>query len=87
MVNTGYDNHQTILKKRASGYEKVGLSYVNANYLDMSIPYAAGALYSTVEDLFLWNIALAENKLVSKQTKELIFKPHISTGKRNYGYG
>lgn len=87
MNNTGYDNHHTVLNKRASGYERVGFSYVNANYLDMSIPYSAGALYSTVEDMFLWDRALAENTLVSKQTKELIFKPHISTGKRNYGYG
>lgn len=87
MNNTGYDNHHTILKKRASGYEKSGASYVNANYLDMSIPYAAGALYSTVEDLFLWDRALYSNVLVSEKSRKLIFKPHISTGRRNYGYG
>ena len=87
MTNTGYDSHHKILNKRASGYEKKGFKYVNASYLDMSIPYAAGALYSTVEDLFLWEKALTENKLVSKTSSRLIFTPHISTGKRNYGYG
>lgn len=87
MNNTGYDKHHKILKKRASGYEKSGFSYINANYLDMSIPYAAGALYSTVENLFLWDRALYNDKLISKKSKELIFTPHISTGKRSYGYG
>lgn len=87
MNSTGYDSHHKILSKRASGYEKSGFKYINANYLDMSIPYSAGAMYSTVEDLFLWEKALSENKLVSKRTSELIFKPHISTGKRDYGYG
>ena len=87
MKNTGYDNHRDIVKNRASGYEQKGFSYVNANYLDMSIPYAAGALYSTVEDLFIWDRALSSEELVSKATKELIFKPHISTGRRYYGYG
>jgi CubicO group peptidase (beta-lactamase class C family) len=58
MNNTGYDVFTTILPKRAMGYEKRGLNYVNAPYLDMSIPYAAGSLYSTVEDLALWDQAL-----------------------------
>src|ERR1041385_1514912 len=55
MKNTGYDHHDTIIPKRASGYVKTGNGYINAPYLDMSIPYAAGSLYSTVEDLYLWD--------------------------------
>ncbi|MEK6288086.1 MAG: serine hydrolase domain-containing protein [Acidobacteriota bacterium] len=42
MKNTGYDHHATILAKRASGYEKRPGGYINAPYLDMSLPYAAG---------------------------------------------
>ncbi|MGA9588891.1 MAG: serine hydrolase domain-containing protein, partial [Salegentibacter sp.] len=48
MNDTGYDHSATILKKRASGYDKRGTGYRNTPYLDMSIPYAAGSLYSTV---------------------------------------
>jgi CubicO group peptidase (beta-lactamase class C family) len=58
MKNTGYDHHETVLKKRAAGYEKRLGDYTNAAYLDMSLPYAAGSMYSTVEDLFLWDQAL-----------------------------
>lgn len=87
MNNSGYDNSEVILKNRASGYEKNGDSYVNAGFLDMSIPYAAGSLYSTVEDLYLWDQALYTDKLLSAKSRELLFAPHITTGGAHYGYG
>ncbi len=87
MNDTGYDHHKTIIQNRASGYEKYGISYNNAAYLDMSLPYAAGSMYSTTEDLYLWDRALYNNQLVSEKYKDLIFTPHIKAGKRNYGYG
>jgi len=83
MNNTGYDHHHTILKNRAGAYQKNGNSYFNARYLDMSIPYAAGSMYSTVEDLHLWDQALYADKLITKKSKKLMFTPF----KANYGYG
>ncbi|RYZ32876.1 MAG: class A beta-lactamase-related serine hydrolase, partial [Myxococcaceae bacterium] len=38
MKDSGYDVHATVLPKRASGYELVPDGYVNAAYLDMSLP-------------------------------------------------
>ncbi len=83
MTNTGYDNHAPLLQKRASGYEKRPGGYVNAAYLDMSLPYAAGSLYSTVEDLFKWDQSLYQDKILSAESKKLMFTPGLS----NYGYG
>jgi CubicO group peptidase (beta-lactamase class C family) len=83
MKNSGYDHHDAILAKRASGYEKTPNGYRNAPYLDMSLPYAAGSLYSTVEDLLLWDQALYTDKLISAKSKELMFKPFLD----NYAYG
>src|SRR5688572_17417166 len=83
MKNTGYDLHSPLIPKRASGYAKSANGYTNAQYLDMSIPYAAGSLYSTVEDLYLWDQALYTDKLVTAQSKELMFKPFLE----NYAYG
>jgi len=83
MKNSGYDHHSVILKKRAAGYEKTMDGYVNAPYLDMSIPYSAGALYSTVEDLYLWDQALYTDRLLSPKNKKIMFTPHL----RNYAYG
>jgi CubicO group peptidase (beta-lactamase class C family) len=49
----------------------------------MTIPYSAGALYSTVEDLYLWDQALYTEKLLSKKSLDTMFTPV----KNNYGYG
>ncbi|WP_375746644.1 serine hydrolase [Corallococcus interemptor] len=83
MKDSGYDVTATVLPKRASGYELGPEGYVNAPYLDMSVPYAAGSLYSTVEDLYRWDRALYEDKLLPEALKQKMFTP----GLENYGYG
>jgi CubicO group peptidase (beta-lactamase class C family) len=83
MKNSGYDRWGTILNKRATGYTRTPKGFQTAAYLDMSIPYAAGSLYSTVEDLYLWDQALYGDKVPSAKSKELMFKPNLN----NYGYG
>lgn len=88
MTGSGYDHHKDILKNRATGYEKYGDGFINSNYLDMSIPYAAGSLYSTVEDLYIWDQALYGNKMLSKEDMDLYFKPQIKAfGDAKYAYG
>src|SRR2546430_3920138 len=83
MKDSGYDHWETILSKRAIGYTQTPRGYETAPYLDMSVPYAAGSLYSTVEDLYLWDQALYGEKILSAKSKELMFKPNLN----NYGYG
>jgi CubicO group peptidase (beta-lactamase class C family) len=39
--------------------------------------YAAGALYSTVEDLNIWDQALMMHTLISQQTSQALFTLHI----------
>jgi CubicO group peptidase (beta-lactamase class C family) len=83
MTNSGYAHNRTLLEKHASSYEKTPAGYVNAPYIDMEIPYAAGSMYSTVEDLFKWDQALYEDKILSAGSRKLMFTPGLS----NYGYG
>lgn len=83
MKDTDYDDHQRILKNRATGYSIRGSKLVNAAYVNMSIPFSAGGLYSTVEDLYKWDQSLYTEKLISRQTLNTMFSP----GKGNYGYG
>lgn len=83
MASTGYDHHDSILKRRATGYSLTKGKKVNSAYIDMTQPYAAGALYSTVGDLFLWNEALYSGKLISAKSLEAMITPV----KNNYGYG
>ena len=83
MKNTGYDHHETIITNRATGYEKIPSGYINSAYLDMSLPFSAGSMYSTVEDLYLWNQALYTEDLLSDKYKDIMFRPFLS----NYAYG
>ncbi len=83
MNDTGYDSGRSILKRRASGYTPDGEAFVNAAYLDMTIPHAAGALYSTVGDLYLWDQALNTEKLLTKKSLDALF----SADKNEYAYG
>ena len=87
MTNTGYDHSEVIIKNRAAGYEKRNKKISNSPYLDMSIPYAAGSLYSTVEDLFIWDQALYTTQLLSSKSMESLFKSYIKAGNSSYGYG
>jgi CubicO group peptidase (beta-lactamase class C family) len=83
MTDTGYDTHDRVLKKRATGYSRKNDARVNSGYLDMTVPYAAGSLYSTVEDLFVWNEALFSDKLLSAKSRESM----MTVDKNNYAYG
>ncbi|MEO1626745.1 MAG: serine hydrolase domain-containing protein, partial [Bacteroidota bacterium] len=89
MTQSYYDDHSTIIPKRASGYEKAGDGYANASYLDMSLPYAAGSLLSTVDDLYKWQSALQADKLVKKETLQQAFTRYkLKNGEEiDYGYG
>jgi len=82
MMNTGFDNNKTIIKNRASGYEVWGET-VNAEYIDMSVPSGAGAMYSTTEDLYIWNLAMQSKKILNKASSALMMKTNMG----NYGYG
>jgi len=83
MADTGYDNHDPIIKNRAAGYRKEDSKLLNAWYTDPSQPFSAGSLYSTTGDLMLLDQALYDGKLLSSKTMDLLFTP----GPGNYGYG
>ncbi len=84
MVDSGYDHNNGDL---AIGYR----NQTNlADFIDMSIPYAAGGLYSTVEDLYRWDQALYTDKLIPKNLRDKMFTPFAQlqdTGGFGYGYG
>jgi CubicO group peptidase (beta-lactamase class C family) len=87
MNNSGYDSHNTILPNRASGYTKTFQNYENADYVDMSTPYSAGAIYSTVGDLYKWHKALYTDKLLSKKYVDLMFAPVVPAFGGHYANG
>jgi CubicO group peptidase (beta-lactamase class C family) len=93
MMDSGYDNHDPIIKNRAAGYrrdnERVGGELFNAVYIDTSQQLSAGGLYSTTEDLWRFDQACYDGKFLSQKTLDAMFTPAIgSFGPAfTYGYG
>ncbi|HEX6085370.1 MAG TPA: serine hydrolase [Thermoanaerobaculia bacterium] len=87
LQNTRYDDTRDIVPKRVPGYHRVKGKIVNAQFLSMSIPYAAGALLSTVDDLARWNSAVAAGKVVDRKLLDKAWTPYRLAGGEATGYG
>lgn len=88
MKGTGYDDSRALVANRAGGYQRAGQGFVNAPYLNMAIPYSAGALYSTTEDLLTWDRALYTEKLIARKSLDEMYTPFKEAGPgRGYAYG
>ncbi len=82
--DTGYDHEFEVRAENASGYERTLTGYRNARYLDTSVPFAAGMLYSTAQDLLKWSRSLSGDQLFQHPgSKARMFTPSYD----GYGYG
>lgn len=80
---------EPMIARRAHGYDNKDGQWVNAKFLAMSQPFAAGAMCSTVGDLVRWNQALHSGKVVSAASYAMMTKAEgaASEGRRQYGFG
>jgi CubicO group peptidase (beta-lactamase class C family) len=83
MKDSGYDSNADIIERRASGYVNAGGKLRNADYVQMSIPHAAGGLYSTTGDLLRWNRALYGGKVLKPESLAKMTTPF----KDRYAFG
>lgn len=83
MKDSGIDVNAMVLPQRATGYSGSPSGTINSKYIDMTVPYAAGAMYSTVGDLLLWQRALYGKKLLSEASLAKMTTP----GLNDYAFG
>ena len=84
LKNTSMDRLDSVLAFRARGYDKNRQGvWQQAMYISMEGPYSAGAMVSTVEDLYQWTKALHNNQVLSAASTQKMMTPY----KNNYGYG
>ncbi len=83
MTDTGIDNNAVILPKRAQGYSPSGHGMQHAGYTSMTIPFSAGALYSTTGDLLKWEQGLFGGKVLKPVSLTKMTTPF----KDGYGFG
>lgn len=74
MADTGVDQSGLILAKRAQGYEGV-TAVRHAGYVDMTIPFSAGSLYSTTGDLLKWERGLFGGKVLKPESLKKMTTP------------
>jgi len=89
MTSSSYDHTERIIPRRVRGYQDDKGGFVNAPYLSMTQPYAAGSLLSTVDDLAVWSDAVFAGRLVGKEWLDKAFTPYkLANGESSgYGYG
>ncbi len=85
MHNSGSYYHTQIVPNRATGYDYSFGGYTSSDFRDQSNTMGTGDLYSTVEDLFRFHIALTDNTLLNKELTAEMFAPGIELAQ--YGYG
>jgi CubicO group peptidase (beta-lactamase class C family) len=82
LKDTGLEDPRNLVSKRANGYvcaPKCG----HADFIDMSVPHAAGSMYSTVLDLVKWDAAIRAGKLLTPENHKRWTTPF----KDGYAYG
>jgi CubicO group peptidase (beta-lactamase class C family) len=89
LTSTVYCGTMPLIKHRARGYEVRAAGLVNADYISMDLPYAAGSLCSTVGDLVAWTRLLHAGKLVNASSFTSMTTPAKLTSGRpmQYGFG
>ncbi len=89
MTDTRMIDYKSIIQNRAAGYQKVNNQHVNKHLpQDPIVEFSDGGLISTVVDMSKWDEALYTEKLLKKETLQLMFTPaKIKGGLAPYGLG
>jgi D-alanyl-D-alanine carboxypeptidase len=89
MVNTRYGSDAPIIPNRVAGYQRTPKGAVNARFVSMTQPFAAGALVSTVDDLAKWHAALDVGRILSPESRRRMWTPvRLPDGRdTRYGFG
>ena len=76
-----YDDSDAIVKNRAEGYKVVNGQKKKADWIDMSNPYAAGALIGTTESYLKWQQSYNSPKILSKESWTQFFGTQVKTNR------
>ncbi|MEW6737178.1 MAG: serine hydrolase [Acidobacteriota bacterium] len=89
MKSSNYNDHPALVPNRATGYYWKLDSFITAPNINLALGFATSGIYTTVEDLLLWDKALYTEKLVSRKSLNEIFTPFTKGAPEGdqYGYG
>lgn len=82
-----YGSAERVIPRRIPGYQMGKGGFVNAPYLSMTQPYAAGSLLSTVDDLAVWSEAVFAGRVVGEEWLVKALTPYKLANGESTGYG
>ncbi len=87
-MKSSFTDDSNLPANTAKGYMKSGATeFKIADYVHPSIPYSAGAIFSTVDDLWKWNQAIFNYKVVKKESLEKAWTLTTLNSGKLVGYG
>jgi CubicO group peptidase (beta-lactamase class C family) len=89
MNATYFVSEAALVPHRACGYTHQAKSLMHATYMDMSWPFSAGSIESTVGDLAKWDAALYGDRLLKPDLRDQMWVATILAdgSHRPYGFG
>jgi CubicO group peptidase (beta-lactamase class C family) len=87
LTHTGYAADPGFAARQVRGYSLDDGKVVPAKLISMTIPHAAGALVSTVDDLLKWNRALHEGRVLRNPSYARMITPVGNARAAKYGFG
>jgi CubicO group peptidase (beta-lactamase class C family) len=87
MTHSFYGSAERVIPRRVPGYQAGKNGFLNAPYLSMTQPYAAGSLLSSVDDLAVWSDAVFSGKLLKKEWLHRAWTPYKLRNGESTGYG
>lgn len=89
MTHSHYLLHEAIIPCRAGGYQRTERGWEHAPHFSMTLPYAAGGLGSSLNDLIRWDQAMRAHQLLDAETEARMRTPQrLNDGRiEDYGFG
>ena len=85
MYNTGVSTNDSIVIKSAKSYYKKNGKLIKNPYINWNFNIGHDGIYSTVEDLYLWNKALFDSTILLNETSKK--KMFTSYNDQSFGFG
>jgi D-alanyl-D-alanine carboxypeptidase len=87
MTGSTYGDARRITPNRIPGYSRSAGELVNAEFISMTHPHAAGSLLSTVDDLARWDAAISRGELIGEAGWQQAMTPIRLNDGRSTAYG
>lgn len=75
MNSTSFGSNSKVVKNKVNGYNYDTTNLKKMDYLNYYIPYSAGSLVSSTEDLLIWTQALHSGKVLSEPMYQSMITP------------